>query len=126
MTRMLSPSDRGASTSSPDNCALPKLGGNGRQEFLVRQRLRDVTVTPCGADVCPTDSSRKAVRARVEIALLHDRRNKAIQLVAVLGADLFGGDHQNRYALRPWIVMKDRHDIEAVHVGHHQIEHDQL
>jgi len=44
---MLSPSDRGPSTSSPDNCALPKLGGNGRQEFLVRQRLRDVAVTPC-------------------------------------------------------------------------------
>src|SRR5882762_3389626 len=64
--------------------------------------------------------------ARIEVTLLHDRRHKAIQLVAVLGGDLFGGDHQDRYACCGGILMQRVHHVKAIHVGHHQIQHDQI
>src|SRR6266513_3728448 len=73
---------------------------------------------------CSTDLDGEM--ASVEVPLLHDRRHIAIQLVAVLGGDLFGRDHQDWYARRLGIIMKRRHHVEAVHFGHHQIEHDQI
>src|SRR6266480_4845190 len=62
----------------------------------------------------------------VEVRLLHDRRHVTIQLVAVFRVDLFGRDHQNRYACRRWIIMKRAYHVEAVHIRHHQVEHDQV
>ena len=44
------------------------------------------------------DFGREAVA--VELGLFHDRRHVAIQLGAVLGGDLLGGDHQDRNARR--------------------------
>src|SRR5664279_195759 len=61
----------------------------------------------------------------VELSLFHDRRHMAAQLRALLGGGLFGGDHEDRDAGRLGTFVKRLHDVEAVHVRHHQIEHDQ-
>src|SRR5688572_30829808 len=70
------------------------------------------------------DFGDKAVAAKR--GLFHDRRNRAGQLGAVLGGDLLGGDHQDRNASRVGMIAERLHHVEAVHVRHHQIEHDQV
>ncbi len=72
----------------------------------------------------PPDFGREAVA--VELGLFHDRRHVAVQLGAVLGGDLLGGDHQDRNAGRVGLFAERLHHVEAVHLRHHQIEHDQV
>src|SRR6185295_14546749 len=52
----------------------------------------------------PPDFGDEAVAA--ELGLLDDRRDRTIQLGAILGGDLFGGDHQDRNAGRVGMVAE--------------------
>src|ERR1022692_4577283 len=72
----------------------------------------------------PPDFDRDAFT--VELGLIHDRRHVAIQLGAVLGGDLLGCGHHDRNGSRIGMFVERLHNVEAVHLRHHQIEHDQV
>src|SRR5450759_1566563 len=72
----------------------------------------------------PPNFADKAIT--VEVRLFHDRHHIAVETVAILRGDVFGGDHEDRYACRVRVFVQSRHDVEAVHLGHHQVEHDQI
>jgi hypothetical protein len=68
-------------------------------------------------------------RGLVEACLLDDADVLArigIQGLTVHRCDLFGGDHQDRDARGAGVGLQRMDDIEPGHVGHHQIEQDEV
>src|SRR5687767_10388138 len=62
----------------------------------------------------------------VEVRLFHHRHDEPVELRAVLGSDMLGGDNENWYTCSVGIRMQRRHHVETVYLGHHEIEHDKI
>src|SRR2546423_9245097 len=73
---------------------------------------------------CSPDFDREP--ASIEIGLFHDRRHEPIQLVTVLPVDRFRGEHEDWYPRGAGVLMERVNNVEPAHIGHHQIEHDQV
>src|SRR5450759_3310638 len=71
----------------------------------------------------PANFGDKAVL--VEASLFHDRHHITTESFAVLGCDVFCGDHEDRYAGCGGVFVEGSDHVEAAHFGHHQVEHDQ-
>src|SRR5258705_9032213 len=56
-----------------------------------------------------------------EVALLHDRRDVAVQARAVARGDRLGRDDEDGNASRVGVEVERLDDVEAAHFRHHQI-----
>src|ERR1700682_994550 len=73
---------------------------------------------------CPPDFGDKAVT--VEVGLFHDCHHVAIEFGAVFHRDIFCSHYDDRYGSGAGVFDERRPDIEAVDLGHHEVEQDQL
>src|ERR1700682_1380162 len=73
---------------------------------------------------CSPDFGNKAVA--VEVGLFHDCHHVAIELGAVFQCDVFRRNHDDGNGSGRGIFDECRDHIEAVDLGHHEIEHDQI
>src|SRR5687768_4551835 len=76
--------------------------------------------TRCGA----TNLRNKPVA--IEVRLVDDGGHVSIQLEAILRADRLGRDNENGYVCSLREFLQRRHDVEAAHVGHQQVEQDEI
>src|SRR5215210_6723161 len=62
----------------------------------------------------------------VEVGLFHYRRHISIEVLPVLGCEVFRRNYEDRDASGFRVLDQRRDDVEATDFGHHQVEHDQV
>src|SRR5258705_4177825 len=62
----------------------------------------------------------------IEVCLFHDRQHVPIELRSILGRDVLRGDHENRDTGCLLTLVERGNHVEAAHLRHHQIEHDEI
>src|SRR6185503_16671564 len=118
-----------ASASATGSTSCPADSSRKRASFMLAALSSTTSTRAMSGGDRPSghgapDLHREA--ATLEVRLVHDRRDIAVQPLAFHGADGLGREHDDGNGRRLRIPVEGFDDVESAHVGHHQVQHDQV